>query len=254
MSVFSSSQRVFPAYSRTTYLHAAPVARLRPTIVGVALFCGIYAAGSFAITPALVANYSGTTLITTNNTPNATDGTHFGSSTGGTSLTRSYRLEHAYIGLYGNTIATITAISSSNPDFAVNIGNCAGAGLWQGNPSCTYSVTYTPSGSSSIERTAIITYQWMQQSSATQSSMNVAGGVSWAAGCTNDVDGNGTVSTTTDGLILIRAMSGLTGVAVTQGAIGAGATRSVWMAATNPTPGNSIRLFLNALCGNTFAP
>ena len=42
----------------------------------------------------------------------------------------------------------------------------------------------------------------------------------------NDIDGNGIASPLTDGLLLIRHLSGYTGSALTQGALGAGATRT----------------------------
>ena len=66
-----------------------------------------------------------------------------------------------------------------------------------------------------------------------------------ATGCALDVDGNGTIDALTDGLLLLRAMFGLTGLQVTNGALGANATRGDW---------SSIRTFLNANCGTSFAP
>ncbi|MEO8136872.1 MAG: hypothetical protein ABI831_23210, partial [Betaproteobacteria bacterium] len=69
---------------------------------------------------------------------------------------------------------------------------------------------------------------------------NVFGG-----GCTFDVDGNGTPDALTDGLVILRAMFGLTGTPVTNGAIGAGATRATWAA---------LRAFTNGNCGTNFAP
>ena len=47
-------------------------------------------------------------------------------------------------------------------------------------------------------------------------------------GCVLDVDGNNSISALTDGLMLLRAMLGLTDNAVTNGAVGAGATRITW--------------------------
>ena len=46
-------------------------------------------------------------------------------------------------------------------------------------------------------------------------------------GCVLDIDGNQSLSATTDGLMLLRAMLGLTGMAVTQGATVPGA-RTTW--------------------------
>jgi hypothetical protein len=63
--------------------------------------------------------------------------------------------------------------------------------------------------------------------------------------CTLDVDGNGQVTALTDGLLVIRAMFGLTGTTVTNNAIGPNATRSTW---------EQIRAHLNGNCGTNFAP
>lgn len=61
---------------------------------------------------------------------------------------------------------------------------------------------------------------------------------------TLDIDGNGTTDALTDGLLLARAMSGLTGTAVTTGAVVAGAPRATWA---------DVRSYLNARCGTNFA-
>jgi len=63
--------------------------------------------------------------------------------------------------------------------------------------------------------------------------------------CSLDVDGNGGIDPLTDGLLLMRAMFGLTGAAVTGGAIGAMPSRSDWA---------SIRTYLNGNCGTSFGP
>lgn len=116
-------------------------------------------------------------------------------------------------------------------------------------------------------------------------------------GCVIDIDGNQTISATTDGLMLLRAMLGLTGTAVTTGATVTGAPRTSWeqispyvhLAALNldgsgnvnaatdgvlllramfgltgtavttgiPTNGRSwtdIRTYLNTQCGGNFLP
>lgn len=49
----------------------------------------------------------------------------------------------------------------------------------------------------------------------------------------------------TDGLLMMRAMFGLTGTAVTNGATAAGAPRNNW---------TLIRAYLNGSCGANFAP
>lgn len=62
-------------------------------------------------------------------------------------------------------------------------------------------------------------------------------------GCTLDIDGNHSIDALTDGLLIMRAMFGLTGTAVTNGAVGATPSRSDWQ---------SIRTYLNANCGTNF--
>jgi CHRD domain len=63
--------------------------------------------------------------------------------------------------------------------------------------------------------------------------------------CTLDIDDDGEIDATTDGLIITRAMLGLTGTAVTDGAIGTNALRTSWA---------DIRSFLNTRCGAGFLP
>ena len=60
-----------------------------------------------------------------------------------------------------------------------------------------------------------------------------------------DIDGSGATEALTDGLMLMRAMFGLTGAAVTNGAVSASATRPTW---------TDIRGYLNASCGTSFGP
>ena len=59
--------------------------------------------------------------------------------------------------------------------------------------------------------------------------------------CLPDVDGDGLVNMTTDGIMIIRIMLGLTGTAVTNGVIGANATRPMW---------TEISADLTAYCGS----
>ena len=68
------------------------------------------------------------------------------------------------------------------------------------------------------------------------------GGGAGLLGCTLDVDGNGVQDALTDGLLIIRALFGLTGTAVTTGTIGSNATRTTWA---------EIRAYLNSNCGST---
>jgi len=61
-----------------------------------------------------------------------------------------------------------------------------------------------------------------------------------------DLDGDGAVRALTDGLMLMRALFGLTGNAVTNGAIAAPAPpRATWAA---------IRTYMNTNCGTSFGP
>jgi hypothetical protein len=64
-------------------------------------------------------------------------------------------------------------------------------------------------------------------------------------GCALDVDGNGATDALTDGLLMLRAMFGLTGTPAINGAIGGGATRNNWAL---------IRTWLNGNCGTGFGP
>lgn len=66
-----------------------------------------------------------------------------------------------------------------------------------------------------------------------------------ALGLMHDIDNNGKVDPLTDGLMLIRMTQGLTGSAVTAGAVGAGATRTDY---------ESIRAYTNTNCATAFVP
>ena len=63
--------------------------------------------------------------------------------------------------------------------------------------------------------------------------------------CSMDIDDDGLVQASTDGLLLTRAMLGLTGSAVTNGALGVNAFRTTWP---------DILSFLNSNCGTSFLP
>ncbi len=66
-----------------------------------------------------------------------------------------------------------------------------------------------------------------------------------ASRCTMDIDGDGVVLPTTDGLLMARVSAGLSGSAVTTGALGGNATRSAWAA---------IRDYLTITCSMKVAP
>jgi hypothetical protein len=73
----------------------------------------------------------------------------------------------------------------------------------------------------------------------------VSTGSAIGTGCSLDADGNGDIDALTDGLIILRALLGMTGSAVTTDATGPNPTRGTW---------DLIRPFLNGNCGTTFAP
>jgi len=73
----------------------------------------------------------------------------------------------------------------------------------------------------------------------------VATGPLLGGGCSLDIDGNGTKDPLTDGLLLLRAMLGATGSAVTTGATAPNASRNTWAL---------IQPWLNGTCGGNFAP
>jgi alpha-tubulin suppressor-like RCC1 family protein len=58
--------------------------------------------------------------------------------------------------------------------------------------------------------------------------------------CELDIDGDGTINASTDGVLAARALAGMSGAAVTSNALGAGATRTTWP---------QIRKFLETACG-----
>jgi hypothetical protein len=63
--------------------------------------------------------------------------------------------------------------------------------------------------------------------------------------CSLDVDGNGVIDPLTDRLMILRAMLGSTGTAVTNNAVGGGqSVRTAW---------TEIRAYLNGNCGTNFA-
>ncbi len=70
------------------------------------------------------------------------------------------------------------------------------------------------------------------------------GDVNTARACNLDIDNDGKILPTTDGLLLSRAAAGLTGNAVISGAIGAGALRNDWP---------KIRDYLVTQCGMVIA-
>ena len=72
--------------------------------------------------------------------------------------------------------------------------------------------------------------------------------------CLADVDGDGSINLLTDGVMIIRMMLGLTGTAVTNGAIGPAATRPTWadISANLTAYCGSVAQCLPDVDGNTF--
>jgi uncharacterized delta-60 repeat protein len=58
--------------------------------------------------------------------------------------------------------------------------------------------------------------------------LRINGGPDTAKNCTMDIDGDGLINATTDGLILLRAMLGISGTNALANAVAPGATRSTW--------------------------
>jgi hypothetical protein len=114
------------------------------------------------------------------------------------------------------------------------------------SPSGTPYVTAKVNGSSSLYSINLGTGALTQLGSFPSSIATVAGlALGVTAGCSLDVDGNGAIDPLTDGLLLFRAMFGLTGTAATVGATGIGATRASWQ---------KVRAYMNGNCGTDFAP
>ena len=79
-----------------------------------------------------------------------------------------------------------------------------------------------------------------------QATFSVSTGTAFTGACTLDIDGSGGApNAATDGLMLIRAMLGFTGTAVTNGAIIGAPPRNTWPL---------IRDYLNQNCGTNFSP
>ena len=120
--------------------------------------------------------------------------------------------------------------------------------FWSGtsynqNPTSAWVVYYTVgfTGASGKADTAFVRLVRGGQSPGSFDLLSPSG-----TGCTLDIDGNGSIDALTDGLIVLRAMFGLTGTAVTNAAIGGGMpTRTTWA---------QIQPYLNANCGTNFRP
>ncbi len=83
------------------------------------------------------------------------------------------------------------------------------------------------------------------QSFAATGDQHVPAGVPTGQTSSYAIEGEGQTDALTDGMLILRAMFGLTGSAVTTGVVGGSATRGTW---------DLIQPFLNAHCGTNFAP
>ena len=138
-----------------------------------------------------------------------------------------------------------TAPSAAQVAAGVNYGAvtvvAAGSGAVAANTAATFSVTGLATGTN---------YDLYAVGTATTGFFSAVSGLQFftqtSLPCTLDVDGNGSIDALTDGLLILRAMFGLTGTAVTNGAIGGGSpARPTWQ---------QIQPYLNGSCGTTFAP
>ena len=101
----------------------------------------------------------------------------------------------------------------------------------------------------------ILALRWMLGMTGTAATQGAIGALPGRAGAANiathlilqriDIDGDSSVDAATDGLLLLRALLGLNGTAVTNGAVSPCATRTTWA---------QIRAHLAATCGLAVAP
>ncbi|MBK8741248.1 MAG: hypothetical protein IPM02_17775 [Betaproteobacteria bacterium] len=248
-----------------TRLSAALTARLQSTYLGGA---GRDAANAMVIHPVTGALYlAGSTSST--DLPQAA-GAEQASSGGGTDAfvslaTLDLRAGGAVPGVFSfaprtgvpagslqvSAPATISGLADSPQNIAILGGNLAQYCISSG-ATCDCDVTPFGSAMASIANgQSICVRQYapaIVPSSATTTIL-VGGGsatffVSTAPSCSLDIDGNTAIDALTDGLMLLRAMFGLTGTAVTNAAVGDGASRTTW---------SQIQPYLNGNCGTGFA-
>lgn len=124
-----------------------------------------------------------------------------------------------------------------------------------GNGPVTYTVPFAYQEDAAGERTAVPARYAINAAARTYGfalgTYDIGGGVARfvvatgndLASCTPDIDGNISIDALTDGLMILRAMFGLTGTAVTNNAVGANARRATW---------SVIRAYLNTNYGTSF--
>ena len=101
----------------------------------------------------------------------------------------------------------------------------------------------------------ILTLRWMLGMTGTNATKGALGGSPGRTDAADiaahlnaqliDIDGDSSVDAATDGVLLLRALLGLSGTAVTNGAVSPCATRTTW---------TEIRAHLAGICGLTLAP
>ena len=154
----------------------------------------------------------------------------------------------AYISVLGQFLVLSGLLSTSNSSVAINFsgnsfstsfGNLPSVPITGGGRTFYYQVLNTnlglqaPTVGNPIGQTSI------------QGAVSTFNQLTSRPPCDLDVDGNGTIDALTDGLMVVRAMLGLTGTAVTSGALGGSPIRTTWA---------QIQPFLNNNCGTNFAP
>ncbi len=138
-----------------------------------------------------------------------------------------------------STSNSSVAINFSGASFSTSFGNLPSVPISGGGRTFYYQVLNTnlglqaPTVGNPIGQTSI------------QGAVSTFNQLTSRPPCDLDVDGNGTFDALTDGLMVVRAMLGLTGTAVTAGAIGGSPIRATWA---------QIQPFLNNNCGTNFAP
>ena len=133
------------------------------------------------------------------------------SPTGGTAGTRT-TLSATLVDV---SVTPAVAIAGATVQLAVGSQSCSGVTNASGVASCSFVLTTVGN----------FTLTASYAGSATFSSVSASTGFSVVAPTKIDIDGNGSVDALTDGLLIERWLSGLTGIALTNTAIGTGATR-----------------------------
>jgi hypothetical protein len=121
-------------------------------------------------------------------------------------------------------VGTSTAVALSVAFGSGTLGGATGCTIAAGSSSCTASgVTY-----SQLDSSVVLAATRTSGVSLSRGASRPFTSTGTSAGCTLDIDGNAVTDALTDGIMILRTMFGLTGAAVTDGAIGPNATRTSW--------------------------